>query len=302
MGAQECKGQHGQKGPCPRPRGLSPKPAGARRGCPGAPGPVHASDPSSRDSGKRTHDCSKLDSPTAPRTPSPAAPGLESPQRGTSIREREQEEGHSAPRFPVAQPRDRKAQAARPSGPPDSLSPFCWGEGPRSCPLTPGELRETPTLERGSQRARDQVPTPAWGQAITDRAASCCPEDHSLAEEALRERTLQGGGTLCTALPSPWAQNQHLPGDTVPSHYPRLLPREGQALGPGHSSCLASPVQPASPRLGPHCTQRAHGPVLRWPVFNRGAGKPGSREDGEAAEGTVRAGVTPGLGHQALLV
>lgn len=104
------------------------------------------------------------------------------------------------------------------------------------------------------------------------------------------------------ALPSSGAQNQHLPGDAVPRHYPRLLPREGQALGPGHSSCLASPVQPASPRLGPYCTQRAHGPVLTRPVFKREVGKPGGREDGAAAEGTVRAGVTPGLGHRALLI
>lgn len=62
------------------------------------------------------------------------------------------------------------------------------GVGPRSCPLTPGELRETPTLEKGSQQARDQVPTPAWGQAITDRTASRCPEDYSPAEEALSAR------------------------------------------------------------------------------------------------------------------
>ena len=90
--------------------------------------------------------------------------------------------------------------------------------GPRSCPLTPGELRETPTLERGSQQARDQVPTPAWGRAITDHTASRCPEDYSPAEEALREPALQGGSTPSKAPPPPGARNQHLPGDAVPSH------------------------------------------------------------------------------------
>ena len=84
-GAQERKGQHGRKGPCPGPRGLSPKPAGARRGCPGAPGLATlvitgASALSSYDSGKRTHECSKLSSPTAPRTPSPAELGLNPPK------------------------------------------------------------------------------------------------------------------------------------------------------------------------------------------------------------------------------
>ena len=84
-GAQERKGQHGWKGPCPGPRGLSPKPAGARRGCPRAPCLATlvitgASALSSCDSGKRTHECSKLSSPTAPRTPSPAELGLNPPK------------------------------------------------------------------------------------------------------------------------------------------------------------------------------------------------------------------------------
>lgn len=55
-------------------RGLSPKPAGTQRVCPAAPClatlvTTGASALSSRDPGKRTHNCCKLDSPRAPCTP-----------------------------------------------------------------------------------------------------------------------------------------------------------------------------------------------------------------------------------------
>lgn len=172
-----------------------------------------------------------------------------------------------------------KPRLPSPSGLPGPLPSF-WGgaqcvRGPKSCPLTPGEVRRTSTLERGSQWARNQVPTPAWGQAR--HQLRCRPSRTAQHPAAVRTTAWQRRRSVHgSAARPPGVWNQHPPGDAVHSHYPRLLPREDQALGPGHSSSRASPVQTASPRLGPHCTQRARTPVLTRPVFNQGGDKPGA--------------------------
>ena len=172
-GARHRPGPRGQKGPCPGPRGLSPKPAGAWRVCPRTPClatllTTGASALSSRDPGKRTHDCSKPDSPRAACTPHQQRSGWNPPRRGTGIRESKQEEGQPAWKLPVVRAPEWKSPGCLP---PRGLLVRCLPSvggdvgGPKSCALTPGVLRRTSTPERGSQRARNQVPTPAWGQA-----------------------------------------------------------------------------------------------------------------------------------------
>ena len=277
-GAWHRPGPRGQKGPCPGPRGLSPKPAGAWRVCPRAPClatlvTTGASALSSRDPGKRTHDWSKPDSPRAPCTLTSSAQAG-TPQRGTGIRARAGGRAVSM-EAPAVRPRMEEPRLPAPGG----LLVRClllWEGSSGGLKAAPHPWRvEEDVHPRGRKSAgRKPGPDPSLGpgppparvQAITDRAASRCREDHSLAGAALRP-------WLCRA-PGVW--NQHPPGDMVHSHYPQLLPREDQALGPGHSSGQAFPVQTASLRLGPHCTQRACGASPHMPVFNRGGDKPGA--------------------------
>lgn len=149
--------------------------------------------------------------------------------------------------------------------------------GPKSCPLTPGEVRRTSTLERGSQWARNQVPTPAWGQAR--HQLRCRPSRTAQRPAALRTTAWQRRRSVHgSAAPRPGVWNQHPPGDAVHSHYPRLLPREDPGTPPVEHPPCRQPLRgwdPTAPK-GP-ARQSSHGLCSTKEGTSPGQGRRSSR-------------------------
>lgn len=188
-----------------------------------------------------------------------------------------------------------KPRLPSPSGLPGPLPSF-WGgaqcvRGPKSCPLTPGEVRRTSTLERGSQWARNQVPTPAWGQAR--HQLRCGPSRTAQRPAAVRTTAWQRRRSVHGSAARPprgveptsaWGHGSQPLPPTPPKGGPGARSRALLQSSIPRADSLSeagTPLHPKGPHASPHaaCVQPRRGQA-------RG------REDGAAAEGMV-GGATP---------